>query len=174
MAVKRGDWWTWAHRPLIKDETDVTTGDILDGAVTCSAIADGHVVSEKASANLMQRSVMLSIGNTVSSAGGFTSEYILWQPITPVVVNGISWLLVTPYENATGDVLTLFGNAGTSMSGIALTSATGYARGTRIAASAAIHQAALASGTDVVAKLEASTCSAPGHIAIQLDYYTTG
>jgi len=197
MPVFRGDWWAQKERPILKsireiDSEDlascsVTTAKLADGSVEStkladtsvdtSKIADLNVTSEKASTNLLTRSLIALVAESASSDGGVTSSYQLWRPLVPVTILRIQHIALTAYENATGDIFTIFGGAssvGSSMASVDFAPvSTGIVAGTRTAAST-LDVAGLAACTDLKIKLVSTTCSNPGQSAFQIDYVTTG
>lgn len=180
-----GEWYNQNSRPILKSSVgnavtaDVETCDIKDSAVTAAKVTDGIVSSEKATANLRRKSVLLYFDGTSSTeAAGVavveSTSLVAWRPAVNVSVTGVAHVALSLHGNATCDNFTLYGNAGTCIADVALKAvSTGIVRGTRTA-SGAITQAALAAGTNVLVKLNTSTCSQPGKAAIQIDYETSG
>lgn len=153
-------------------DAHVTSGKLAAGAVTCTAIAAGHVLSQKASNNLVTRCVVVPVVGPVSSGAGLSSGTVVWRPSVAVVLDSWAHLAIETYENATGDIFALFGNAGTSIGQVTL-GTTALAPGT-VSTAGAINQANLAAGTNVLLTLTHSTCSNPGLSAIQINYITSG
>ena len=173
-----GEWGTQSQRPILKQgrnvTADVEVADIAAGAVTCQAISTGHVVSEKASDNLVTRSLSALIAAATSSGGGWSTTYTIWRTLVPIQVQRFEMFAVERYQHATNDQLTLYGNAGTSIGDIRLNAiSTNLAAGTRVAGGN-LNLVALPACTDITAKLAASTCAVPGAILVQIDYQTTG
>ena len=174
-----GEWFNQSSRPLMRSQgavsQDVETCDIADAAVTAAKVAGGIISSEKATAKLRQRSIMLFVEKqTATSSEGWSTSYAAWRPLTNVNILRVQHIALGNYENATCDNYTLYGNAGTSISDVALKAvATAVAAGTRTAGSAIV-QAALAACTDIFIKLFGSTCSVPARAAFQIDYESTG
>lgn len=166
-------WYNQGSRPVLKSQGAVTQD------VTACEIADGVVSSEKATASLRTRSVLLFCeAATSTEAAGVnaagTTAIVAWRPSTNVYVTGLSHITLAPWQNATCDNLTLYGNAGTCIGDIGLKAAsTAIARGVRTAGGA-ITRAALAAGTNVLIKQNLSTCSVSARSAVQIDYEATG
>lgn len=176
-----GEWFHQNQRPILKQggnvTADVEQGDVASCAITASAIAAGIITSEKATGNLRARTVMLVVEKpTASSSEGWSSAYVVWRPLTNVNIVRVQAINFGVYENATCDIYTVYGNAGTSISQIsykAVAGSTALAAGTRTAGSA-VNQAALAACTDVLITLTGSTCSMPSRLGLLIDYESTG
>ena len=162
-------WWHQASRPILK-----SLGAVSRDVETCD-LGAGVVTSEKATANLRRRSVLLFCeGATSTEAAGVaaagTTAIVAWRPSVNVSVVAISHVTLLPWQNATCDNFTLYGNAGTCIGDVGLKAAsTAILRGVRTAGSS-ITQAALAAGTDVLVKQNLSTCSVSARSAVQIDY----
>lgn len=168
-----GEWYHQNARPILKSE-NVVSQDVA----TCD-LGDGIVTSEKATSNLRARSILLFMAAATSTeaggvAGVATTAIVAWRPRIPVNVLAVSYLSLQPHQNATCDNFTLYGNAGTCITDIALKGeSTALARGTRVA-SGALTRVALAANTDVLIKGFLSTCSVSGMAGFILDYESTG
>ena len=178
-----GEWFNQNRPPILKAggavTADVETADLAASAVTAAKIADGVVSSEKATSALRQRSVLLFMDATTSTeaggvAGVATTAIVAWRPRSNVNVLAVAYVSLGPHQNATCDNFTLYGNAGTCITDIALKGAsTALARGTRVA-SGALTQVALAAGTDLLIKGFLSTCSVSGRAGFIVDYESSG
>ena len=169
--IVSGEWWHAGSRPIMKARTGSVTADVAQDDV-----ADGIITSEKATGNLRARSITLVVDKpTASSSEGWSSAYVVWRPLTPVNVLRVQGINLGVYENATCDILAVYGNAGTSISQISFkaVASTNIAAGTRTAG-AAVNQAALAACTDMTVKLTGSTCSVPSRVLLLVDYEATG
>ena len=166
-------WWNHGARPVLKSE-----GAVSQDVAACD-IGDGVVSSEKATANLRSRSILLFCEAATSTeaagvAAAGTTAIVAWRPGVNVNVTRIAHVTLGAWQNATCDNLTLYGNAGTCIGDIGLKAAsTAIARGVRTAGGS-ITQSALAAGTDVLIKQNLSTCSVSARSAVQIDYETTG
>lgn len=190
MPFVRGEWWNQSVRPILKAGKDVTAdveqddvascavsaGKIAVGGVSATAqVADGIVTSEKATANLRIRSVLVFLeGATSTEAAGqvqpCSTANAVWRPSVNVSVLGITRYSLALEEMATCDNFVLYGNAGTCIGGILLkTGSTAPAAYTRTC-SGALTLTALAAGTDVLVRRFSSTCSVQGRSAVQIDY----
>jgi hypothetical protein len=159
---------------------EVEESEIASCAVTCSKIAAGHVVSERASCGLQRRTASFVFSKASSTETGGeaavgTTAIEVWRPSVAVNVLDVE---LTPiggkYGNATCDNFTLYGNAGTCIGHFPLkTVSTGILRGTRTAI-AGLTQVALAAGTPVLCKLFTSTCSETVDALFTLHYQSTG
>jgi len=165
-------WWNHGARPVLKSE-----GAVSQDVAACD-IGDGVVSSEKATANLRSRSVLLFCEAATSTeaagvAAAGTTAIVAWRPGVNINVTRIAHVTLGAWQNATCDNLTLYGNAGTCIGDIGLKAAsTAIARGVRTAGGS-ITQAALAAGTDVLVKQNLSTCSVSARSAVQIDYETS-
>lgn len=192
MPIERGEWWNSGSRPVMKARAGAVTADVEQGDLASCAVqagniaaggvsatgqvADGIITSEKATSLLRARSVTVIVEKpTASSSGGWSSSYVVWRPLTAVNVLRVQGINLGVYENATCDILEVYGNAGTSISQISFkaVASTNIAAGTRTAG-AAVNQAALAACTDVLIKLSGSTCSVPSRVAVAIDYESSG
>ncbi len=175
-------WWGQGSRPALKSlgavSQDIGSCEIADGAVIAAKIAGGIVSSEKATANLRHNTIALYFdGTTSTEAAGVavveSTALVAWRPRVNVNVLAVTHVALSLHGNATCDNFTIYGNAGTCITDVALKAvSTAVARGVRTAGGA-ITQAALAAGTNVLVKLFTSTCSQPGRGAILIDYETT-
>ena len=140
-----------------------------------STISSNEVLSRADAQAFLERVVKLSKADAISATltGGYTSAFILWYPVVAVNVLGLSLYTRGAYENATGDSVTFFGNAGTSIGSIALTTSTAYNAGLRFTTTS-LTQTALAAATPVLAKYVTSTCSKGSVLEVAIDYGTTG
>lgn len=150
----------------------VTTAKIADSGVTTAKIAAANVTSEKASTNLQTRTVMLPFGKlTASSSGGWSSSYVVYQPIIPIEIQRVAIINLNNWENATADEFVLFRNSSSSVAGVTFTS-TAIVAGTRTCA-AAIPTPRVAADTLLTLKTNTSTCSVTTVGYVQLDYLST-
>ena len=164
-----GEWYHQSQRPILK------TGRGVTADVEQTDVASCAVTSEGATSILRSRSITVIVEKpTASSSEGWSSSYVAWRPLINVNVLRVQHVALGVHENATCDNYTIYGNAGTCISQIALKAvSTAIAAGTRTAG-AAITQAALAACTDVLIKLFGSTCSMPARAAFQIDYESSG
>lgn len=174
MTLVRGSWYNEPNRPMVKASEDAEQGDFAACAITCSAIAAGHVISEKASDGLRRRSYTAFVDKkAASSSEGWSSTYVLWQPSIKVNLLGVALFNIGDYENATCDNLTFYKNASSSFGQFALKSiSTGIAAGTRTDMSLSACQTILAD-TPVTVKVNGSTCSAGGRATVTFEYETS-
>ena len=180
-------WYNTGARPVMKVDSahaavtaDVEETDLGSCAVTCSKIAAGHVVSEKASCGLQRRSFSFVFSKATSTETGGeaavgTTAIEVWRPSVAINVLDVEHFPIGgKYGNATCDNFTLYANAGTCLGHFPLkTVSTGILRGTRTAI-AGLNQVALAAGTPVLCKLFTSTCSETVDSLFVIYYQSTG
>ena len=161
----------------------ITTGNLAACSITCTALADGHVVSQKASNNLVMRSFLVVVDppepsgliSGGSSIGGWSTTYKVWRTLTPIVIERVQAFVHRAYELACNDSFTLYGNSGTCIGDIYFCGqSTALAGGTRVAGSTANFVLVnLPACTDVIAKWAISTCSVAAPVSLQFDYLSS-
>ena len=168
-----GDWWLQSG--TTSTDGFVGTDEIKASAVTTAKIADSNVTSEKASTNLLTRTIVIPIGKmTASSSGGWSSTYVVYRPLVPMQIQRIAVINTGVWENCTGDEFVVFRNSSSCVAGVSFSAgSTARAAGTRTAASS-ITNALITADTDLTVKTSVSTCSVSSLAALAIDYITTG
>ena len=189
------DWWMQsgatstapgANAPLTLGTAAITTAELAAGAVAEAAIASGavtvtklgalSVTSEKASANLVKRTVVTTFGSTFGT--GYASTGIpIWTAPTASVISAIRLTPMTPWNMATcGETLT-FWSCVAGIISLYCTSSTGTCKTVGnvnscfTLKSTGVNLAACETLRLVIA-ISASSCAQVG--AYQVDYVTSG
>ena len=187
MPITRGgEWFNQNTRPILKARSgavtaDVEQDDVASCAISSGSIALGVVKSEHATSALRRKThTIIFDGASSTEAGGvaavLTTAIAVWQPPTAIDIVGVDFFTLGRYQNATCDIFTLYGNAGTCIGQVSLkavAASTALLRGVRVALTG-LNQTALAAGTNVLISANVSTCSEVGRTMFVIDYVTTG
>ena len=171
MAIT-GEWYSQNARPILKSENAVSQ-DIA----TCD-LAGGAVISEKASSNLRNRSIILSLQAATSTeeAGQVSpcsSANMVWTPRVPVNILAVYRYATGLEEMATCDNFVLYGAGGACAAGILLKDGTtDPPRYSRTAAT--LYTVNHAANTVFLLRRFSSTCSVQSQSLFQVDYETSG
>ena len=184
--TRNGDWWNQNTRPLLKVKAgavtaDVEQDDVASCAVTSGSVALGAIKSEHATSGLRRKThTIIFDGASSTEAGGVaavgTTALAVWQTPVALSIVGVDFFTLARYQNATCDIFTLYGNAGTSIGQVSLkavAASTSLLRGVRVAATG-LNMTALPAGADVLISANVSTCSEVGRTMFVIDYVTTG
>lgn len=166
------NWWL--------DSGSTSTGGFLEaddlkaGAVTTAKIAAQNVTSEKASDNLQTRSIAVPLSSRVaSSSGGYSSTYVVWQPLVPITLERVTLHHTAAWIAATsGTFATLYRNSSSSVADFTFETTAAIAAGER-RASGSLVVTQVAAQTNLTLKWNVSTCDTVGATAVVFDYTTT-
>ncbi len=180
------EWWELsgssstedgAGRAAVRGQTDqIGAYELEASCVTACHLSAASVTSEKASTNLLTRSLsVVTPDPALTSTSIGSTAYVLWKPIVPVQLENIYAVPLTGWAAVTcgAETITVWSTNGGTIGTWTATATDVGAVGVPIAFTLASTGLTLASANALLLNIVATTCSnIPAH-SFQIDYTTT-